>query len=100
MIENESPRLLRAEFFNPHVGSSFRIEFDDATYNLVLDNLKMLANHGSSREPFALYFLGQSDICLRQATYTLEHEELDAQEIFIVPVGTQDGRYLYEALFN
>lgn len=55
----------------------------------------------SPRRPFALHFLGPvSNQYLVQHIYPLEHEQLGVLEIFLVPLGPQEGRMQYEAIFT
>lgn len=53
------------------------------------------------RAPFTLEFTAEHDGYLPQATYRLEHGELGALEIFLVPLGPgPDRRMRYEAVFS
>ncbi len=53
------------------------------------------------RQPFSLFFLGPvSQQYLLQATFRLEHAQMGALDIFIVPLGPQGGRMQYQAIFN
>ena len=53
------------------------------------------------RRPFSLLFLGPpGPQYLLQGTYHLEHEGLGAFDLFIVPLGPQEGRMQYEAVFT
>ena len=49
---------------------------------------------------FALLFSGPPDAPLPQRMYPLENEKIGRFEIFIVPVGRDGDRLLYEAVFN
>jgi hypothetical protein len=51
-------------------------------------------------ESFALIFRGPLDEPLRQRSYTIKHHALGRLEIFLVPVGKDDGARYYEAVFN
>ena len=54
-----------------------------------------------ARRPFSLHFLGPvSSQYLIQHIYRLEHEEMGALELFIVPLGSEEGRMRYEAIFS
>jgi ribosomal protein S18 acetylase RimI-like enzyme len=56
---------------------------------------------GPRREPFTLLFLGPvSRQYLLQRTYRLEHEQLGTLDLFLVPLGPEQGRMRYEAVFN
>jgi hypothetical protein len=59
------------------------------------------AEPGPRRRPFSLLFLGPvSHQYLLQHIYRLEHEQLGAFELFLVPLGPEGGRMRYEAVFN
>ena len=49
---------------------------------------------------FSLVFTGPLDQFLPQRTYLFEHEKLGAFELFIVPIGQDQNRFHYEAVFN
>ena len=54
-----------------------------------------------ARQPFSLHFLGPvSSQYLLQNMYRLEHPEMGALDIFLVPLGPEEGRMRYEAIFN
>lgn len=57
---------------------------------------------GSERknDAFALLFSGPPDPALPQRRYFMEHEHIGRFEVFIVPVGRDGERLLYEAIFN
>jgi hypothetical protein len=51
-------------------------------------------------ESFSLIFRGPLDEPLRQRTHKIKHYALGQLEIFLVPVGKDDGGRYYEAIFN
>lgn len=51
-------------------------------------------------ESFSLIFRGSLNQPLRQRTYKMTHPKLGDLEIFLVPVGKDDGARYYEAVFN
>lgn len=54
-----------------------------------------------ARQPFSLTFLGpRGPQYLVQHIYRLEHEQLGALELFLVPLGPAEGRMQYEAIFT
>jgi len=56
---------------------------------------------GPRGRPFSLLFLGPvSRQYLLQHIYRLEHEQLGALDLFLVPLGPEGGRMRYEAIFN
>jgi hypothetical protein len=57
------------------------------------------AVHGS-RTQFSLVFRGGPDPPLQQRIYCLEHEQLGALDLFLVPLGPDAAGQRYEAVFN
>ena len=51
-------------------------------------------------EQFSLYFHGPADRQLPQGTYELAHDTLGALALFIVPIGANRERVVYEACFT
>ncbi|MBB2488239.1 hypothetical protein H5407_23675, partial [Mitsuaria sp. WAJ17] len=52
------------------------------------------------RQPFSLLFEGPPQPVLPQRIYRISHPQLDAMEIFLVPVGRSESATQYEAIFN
>jgi hypothetical protein len=51
-------------------------------------------------QSFSLLFVGPADRLLPQASYTFECESVGKFDLFIVPVGRDQGGVRYEAVFN
>lgn len=51
-------------------------------------------------ERFSVCFDGPADAFLPQATYRLEHEQLGAHDIFLVPIARNEVGFRYRADFN
>lgn len=51
-------------------------------------------------EQFSLYFHGPADRQLPQGTYAIAHDALGALALFIVPIGANRERVVYEACFS
>lgn len=88
-----------AATFEPHVGTSFRIEG--------VPPLTLAAIHPGGpapaelRPPFALEFTAEHDGYLPQAIYRLEHDALGALDLFLVPMGLAgNGLMRYESVFG
>ena len=92
--------------FAPHLHETFRIDLGsntiiDLELIAVTDLNPATAAKLEGRRPFTIEFLGPvSQQYLSQHIYRLEHAAFDALEIFLVPLGWQDGRMRYEAIFN
>ena len=101
MIDN-----LTSADFAPHLHDTFRIDIGnnviiDLELIAVADPNPAMAAKPEGRRPFSIEFLGPiSQQYLPQHIYRLEHAALDALDIFLVPLGRQDGRLRYEAVFN
>lgn len=88
--------------FEPCVGDTFAIVAGDASIELTLTeaNKGPWQPHGGPETAFELMFRGPSDPVLPQATYRLEHRELGALDIFIVPLERGNDGAVYQAVFN
>jgi len=53
-----------------------------------------------ARHPFSLQFAGPAGNVMPQATYRLEHPGMGALDVFLVPIGANRDRVLYEAIFS
>ena len=84
--------------FEPLVGTTFRIS-EPAQVELVLAEASTAGERPGGREPFRLHFAGPRDPLLQQSIYRLEHTELDALEIFVVPIRRDGESTTYEAIF-
>jgi hypothetical protein len=95
---------LQSSDFAPYLHQGFRIRMNETELiDLELVGVSELGAAGreGGRRPFALHFLGPiSDQYLTQGTFALEHEQLGMLQIFIVPLGLENQRMRYEAIFN
>lgn len=92
--------LTRATF-EPLVHARFSMRLGDQhALELELVELQALAGAGA-REPFSLVFLGPETPWVEQGTYSVEHPQIGAQPIFIVPLGpNRSGCMQYQAIFS
>lgn len=91
---------LGLDSFEPLVGDVFTITGEPQAVKLVLGSATTLGPRPGGRDPFTLVFRGPTEPSLPQATYRLEHAELGALEIFIVPIGQDADSMSYEAIFT
>jgi hypothetical protein len=78
-------------------GDRFRIAPDGAQpFEVELVEVTEIPREPGGRAPFSLVFRGGPNPPLPQRIYRVEHEELGALEIFLVPIA--DNRY--EAVFT
>lgn len=94
---------LTEEVFAGQLNTTFYVPLNERRVELELVSVagdKSSLDKIEGVERFSIYFLGPGDFYLPQRIYRIEHEALGALDIFIVPVGVQDKRYQYEAVFN
>ena len=86
-----------AETFKPLLHERFALVDGDRRVDLELVDVTESAAPGANRSvQFSIVFSGPSEPILPQAIYGLEHPELGAFELFLVPIAA--GRY--EAVFT
>jgi hypothetical protein len=99
MLENFSS----ADFL-PLVSQPFWVPLEGGErYELTLSSVKELGDPYTpgGRRPFSLTFTNpRKDAYLPQATYSLEHVQLGAFELFLVPLGPDQAGMRYEAVFT
>ena len=91
---------LTIDDFIPCRGQSFRLRAPAGEAELELAEIRPLGRAVRPGGAFSLLFLAPSGPFLPQATYLIAHPTLGDLELFIVPVGAQDGRNAYEAIFT
>jgi len=98
MLQDLTPASFEANQETP-----FHIEYGaGAPLEVVLQEVKRHEPHPGTRpEPFSIYFRGPRTPILPQQIYRLTHDQMEALEIFLVPVGPNPkaGGMLYEAVF-
>ena len=95
---------LTSQEFLPLIGQEFYVQLsgiEPIALELVSVTEFGQSQPGDLRAPFSLIFLGPpSQQYLKQHIYCLQHEQLGALDLFIVPLGPQAGRMQYEVIFN
>jgi hypothetical protein len=96
---------LAKDDFDPHVGDEFELELgDDRTLSLELVSSDALSSgtvESATRAPFSLIFRSPGERRhAHQQIFTVRHAELGAMEIFLVPIGPDEGGMRYEAVFT
>ena len=84
--------------FEPLVGSRFMLWLDDET-GLPAQLIEARAAAGS-RQGFSLTFEAAPEPALPQRIYRLQHPQLEALDLFLVPVARTPGALHYEAVFG
>ena len=88
--------------FSKHVNTKFRI-VNEQPIELELTEVKgylSKPDEQTGMERFSAFFRGPAKSYLPQKTYSVEHEQMGAFELFLVPVSHDDNGYRYEAVFN
>ena len=92
--------------FEPLVGERFQIPADPGPIDVVLAEANAPApgeradpRDGGPRSPFSIVFRGPLVPILPQRIYEFRHDTLGSFELFIVPIGPDDGAMQYEAVF-
>lgn len=88
--------------FEPLVGSGFTLWLDDATQlpaRLVEARAGGEALPGG-RQPFSLTFEAPPEPALPQHIYRLQHPQLEALDVFLVPIARTSTGLHYEAIFS
>lgn len=90
--------------FRPYLNTTFTIRLegiDPIPLDLVSVTESDAGPWPDARQPFALHFLGPvSTQYLLQHIYTLHHPTMGTLELFLVPLGPEQGRMRYEAVFS
>jgi hypothetical protein len=91
--------------FDPHVGDEFELELGaESTLSLELiaaDPLSSGTVARATRAPFSLIFRSPGERRhAQQRIYTVRHPVLGALDIFLVPIGPDEGGMRYEAVFT
>jgi len=90
------------ETFEPIKGGMFALVLDEEqTLPLELSAVLGTGLQGlANREQFSLHFRGPATPVLPQRIYRLDHPELGALEIFLVPIRRDAAGITYEAVFT
>ena len=89
---------LTHEKFFENLHTRFRLRLNDSTtVELVLVEVSEQRSP-LERRCFRLSFVGRNNASTN--LFSLEHERMETFDIFLVPVGLNDGSYEYEAVFN
>jgi len=95
---------LKSDNFAFYLHQNFRVHLDGVEpINLELVRVTEAGTTSGqdARNPFSLHFLGPvSEQYLIQHIHRLEHGQMGNLEIFLVPLGFEDGRMRYEAIFT
>jgi hypothetical protein len=92
--------ILSKEAFAENLNTTVRIPFDSAR-TAELELIEVVEGRSRpTQQQFSVFFRGPLDYLLQQGTYHMEHDQLGAMDIFIVPIGREPDGFHYEAVFN
>jgi hypothetical protein len=98
-LEFESLARLVKTRFRVRVGANDAVELE--LYEATPPRITSAAGKATAvYQSFSLLFVGPADRLLPQASYTFECESVGQFDLFIVPVGRDQGGVRYEAIFN
>ncbi len=89
---------LTVAHFSGLVGQELRIAGSE--HALSVESVDVLKSPSPRTQPFSLVLRCAPGLSGRQGLYTLEHPELGALEIFLVPIEPKAGCARFEAVFN
>ena len=94
-------RLTR-EDLEPLVDQTFRLSLESGeSYEVKLFEVRKVPGTATHREPFSAIFRSPEGQYLPQSIYTLEHEKIGPLDLFLVPLGSEDGGGMdFEAVFT
>src|SRR5215204_1451266 len=91
---------LKIEDFSKYLDTKFKVyRSDDEVFEAELVGVFDLRND-DVLQTFSVEFLIPDEFGQEQRIYKIEHPELGAIELFIVPVGQNDSGLRFEAIFN
>jgi hypothetical protein len=92
--------FLTHALFSEHVNTTFRVILDDSNsieVKMIELSELLLSPH---QERFSVLFKGPKEPFLAQGTRHFVHDQMGDFDLFIVPIGADDGSVTYEATFN
>jgi hypothetical protein len=91
---------LEHEEFAKHLNTKFRIRIsENETVDAELTEVSELMV-SPRQERFSLIFTTSNDFFLGQGLRAMEHDQMGGFELFLVPMGRDEGGTFYEAVFN
>jgi hypothetical protein len=94
------PKELLAPEYAKHLNTSFRESLENGE-SLTLELLEVIDRTGpAGYESFSLMFRAPNTTPIQQRMYRLEHDVMDASNIFLVPISQNEDGIVFEAAFN
>lgn len=101
---------LTIEEFSKHLNHTFQIHYEagegEASTGSMEVELVEVSKLGErqpdedQRQSFSVIFRGPGEPVLPQKVYCLEHDGMGKLDLFLVPLGPDNGGMLYEAVFT
>lgn len=88
------------ENFVPQVGNTFSLFAANGQCDLMLKEAKISKYSGGKRQSFSLIFSSPSGVNIEQGIYTIENGELGRIDLFLVPIGIENGCIQMQAVFT
>ena len=93
--------LLSKDRFTQHLKSTFQISNESSPTVLDVQLIEVCEGRSTERiEQFSVLFTGPKEPLLKQGTYRFEHAAMGSFGLFIVPISSDEGGTLYEAVFG
>ncbi|HEX6750723.1 MAG TPA: hypothetical protein VF092_25775 [Longimicrobium sp.] len=101
---SEALKEFTIDTFKPRVGELFRVIVDEKwEMQTRLSDVEVWGHEEAKsrpRHPFSLIFHAAPNAVIPQAIYRVENENMDAVELFLVPIGPDAQGMRYEAVFT
>ncbi len=95
-----SERQFNRDEFAAALNTKFQIPID-GTVPIELELIEVSDLRSlPQQEMYSIIFCGPRDVMLAQRMYRMEHAQLGALDLFLVPIGVDEQGYSYEAVFN
>jgi hypothetical protein len=92
--------MLHSESFADCLQERFRVMLPDAeAFDVELAQVSEQVRT-ARQEAFSVVFRGPTAPFMEQGIYRMRNEKLGELQLFLVPIGRDDGGCLYEAVFN
>lgn len=93
---------LTKEDLDPLIAQTFRLTVESGeVFEVTLVEVRKMQGTASQREPFSAIFRSKEGHYLPQSIYSLEHATLGPLDLFLVPLGSEEGEGMdFEAVFT
>jgi hypothetical protein len=87
------------DMFVEAIGTSFKLTTANNAVDIELNEVSDL-KETAAQQVFSIVFLVPEPFMVEQGLYDLEHPTLGPMQLFLSPVGIDEGRMQLEAVFN